>query len=122
MWDIGKKVVSEVEEEGEGEEMKERLVAEVERGFSFEGGSADSTAPYALDAFDEQALRSEESMQRVAHRLFEIENYEGVGDVEQHIAMLGKIRECEERKRAAIAEEEFELASKLRDEAKGLQA
>ena len=59
-------------------------------------------------------------MKLAAHRLFEIENYESVSEVDQHIALLGKIRSCEEKKRAAIAEEEFELASKLRDEAKGL--
>ena len=119
VWDIGKKIVSEAEEEGEGEEIKERLVAEVERGFAFSEGAGQLLLE-SLDELDEPALRSEGRMRLAAHRLFEIENYESVSEVDQHIELLGKIRTCEEKKRAAIAEEEFELASKLRDEVKGL--
>lgn len=66
-------------------------------------------------------LEDESQMTKVAEEMIQVENYTGAQKIWGHIDLIHKVKKILDDKKKAAADEKYELAMQLRDEAAQLQ-
>jgi hypothetical protein len=66
-------------------------------------------------------LEDEQEMTKVAEEMIKMENYTGAQKIWDHVDLINKVQKILDDKKQAAADEKYELAMKLRDEASELQ-